>query len=296
MYTHKSRFFLIKNHLKSVLGSTRYQSRLIHGREWTWLEAGSPRASETVVLLHGLAMSKNHWRVVMPILAKHFRIIVPDIPGFQIGTAVANPEQGLDGLTKELTLFIDSVIDQPTHLVGHSMAATVATGLALRMPVPVRSVTLVSLAESTFNAALAKVLQARTMSEFMRDYTEQDHIVYVRSMFHRPTSSLDLIARHSWRNIRNHKQSIADLCVAMESELNYLENYAGSLLVPMLIVNGQQDLWQDLTRDLRFFSGPNIQRLDLNECCHLPFLEQPIQFSEALLQFLLSIRSIKGVA
>ena len=296
MYTHKSRSFLLKNHLKSVLGSTRYQSRFIRGREWTWLEAGSPRASETVVLLHGLAMSKNHWRVVMPILAKHFRIIVPDIPGFKIGTMAANPEQGFEGLTKELTLFMDSVIDQATHLVGHSMAATLATGLALRMPIPVKSVTLVSLAEGTFNEALVKVLQARTVSEFMRDYTEQDHIVYVRSMFHRPTSSLDLIARNSWRHIRNHKQSIAELCAAMESELNYLENYAESLSVPILIVNGQQDLWRDLTKELRYFSGPNVQRLNLDECRHLPFIEQPIQFSDALLQFLLSIRTIKGVA
>ncbi len=288
MYTTKNRAFLLTNHVKSVLGSTRYKTKRIGSRQWEWLEAGSPQAEETVVLLHGLAMTKSHWRVVIPELTERFRVIVPDVPGLKIGTIAAQPDQGLEGLASELAPFLDAIVGRPVHLVGHSMAAALATGLALRLPIPVKSIVLVSVAEAIFTDDLAKVLRAEKVSEYMSNYTEESHVAYVRSMFCYPPAGLDLIAKNSWRTIRDHIPAIVDMCRAMETEMHYLEENAFSLSIPILVVNGQQDYWRDLTRETRLFTRSGVERVILDECRHLPFLEQPVKFARALRQFLLA--------
>ena len=287
MYTLKNRAFLVKNHLKSFLGAVRYQNLIVRGRQWHWIEAGSTHAPETVVLLHGMATSKNYWRTVIPRLARDFHIIVPDVPGFKIGLQAANPDQGFEGLAIELGGFLNALVGRPMHLIGHSMAATLATGLALRMSVPVHSLTLVSLAESIFSDDLAKALRAEKVSDYIRNYSEQSHLEYVRSMFFCPPPALNFIAKSSWRHIRNHKHDIVRLCEAMENELNFLEYYAWSQSLPTLIVNGQLDLWRDKTRESYFFNGSSVRRLELSACRHLPFIEQPIEFIEAVSAFLL---------
>jgi pimeloyl-ACP methyl ester carboxylesterase len=286
MHNHKNRAFLLKNHILSVLGSTQLQSLTLKGKTWQWLEAGDPRASQVVVLLHGLSMSKNHWRTSIPLLAKHYRVIVPDVPGFKVGFPANDPSLGFEGIAKELSDFLSVVVGKPTHLVGHSMSATLALGLALRMPVPVQSISLVSLADVNLTEGLSVELQFRKMSEFILGMTQEQHINYVRAMFYHPPPAVKLMAKNSWQSVDASRRQIADLFYAMEQEFSFVEQYGKSLNIPLLVVNGKQDLWKDLTRMSDLFSQPNVTRVELDFCRHLPFIERPIEFSEALLSFL----------
>jgi pimeloyl-ACP methyl ester carboxylesterase len=83
-----------------------------------------------VVLLHGWPTSSLLWRDVMPALARHHRVIAPDLPGF--GGSSKPPggydflrfERVLDGLLQALD------IDQ-TALVGHDLGGPIAMHWAL---------------------------------------------------------------------------------------------------------------------------------------------------------------------
>ena len=291
MYNFKDRAFLLKNHLKSVLGSTQMHSLEIRGKEWKWLEAGSPQATETVVLLHGLSMSKNHWRSTLPLLAKNYRVIVPDVPGFKSGLAANRPELGFEGIAQELSDFLGVVVGHPVHLVGHSMAATLSLGLALRMPVPVRSITLVSLADVNVSNKLSIEMQFRRLSEFFMNMDEEQHLNYIKAMFYFPPPAINMIAKSSWESVSAHKQHIGELFQAMEKEISFVQSYGMSLDVPLLVINGKQDLWLDLTTHSSFFEQQRMTRVELDYCRHLPFLERPIEFSAALTQFLSTISS-----
>jgi len=286
MYNSKNRTFLLKNHLKSVLGSTQLNSIVVNDRQWQWLEAGDLRAKETVVLLHGLSMSRNHWHSVIPVLAKRYRVIVPDVPGLKLGFGAVSPEYGFDGLAKELSEFLQAVVGRPTHLVGHSMAATLALSLTLRMSVPVMSVSLISLADINITEDISVAHNFKYFSKFIRNMDEAQHQQYVTSMFHHPPPAIALIAKAAWVNFSQHRSEVADLLLAMENELAMVEGQLDSLNIPILVMNGKQDLWKDLTKISRFFSSVNVQRIELEECRHLPFIERPIEFCEALASFI----------
>ncbi len=54
---------------------------ILHGRELAYLEAGEGRGRPTILLIHGMASSSDTWREMLPRLAEHFHVIVPDLPG-----------------------------------------------------------------------------------------------------------------------------------------------------------------------------------------------------------------------
>ncbi|EAR11322.1 alpha/beta fold hydrolase [Reinekea blandensis] len=285
MYTVKDRSFLLKNHLKSVLGATTLQSMEVRGRTWRWLSAGDTRAREAVVLLHGLAMSKNHWRSVLSSLGKDHYVIAPDIPGLRLDQPVATPQSGFSGIARELCDFFSVAVGRPVHLVGHSMAAALSLGLAMRMTVPVQSITLVSLADSCFTEKLSHTLNFERMSDFIQNMTEDQHLTYVREMFHQPPIGLPLMARSNWTSFNRHRERCVNLLHAMEAELSYVEAYGQSLDIPMLIIGGREDPWYDLTRHSNFYDRPRVTRVEMEGCKHLPFIERPREFAAALHNF-----------
>lgn len=61
---------------------THYRYATIDGVKIFYREAGSADAKQTIVLLHGFPSSSHMYRDLIPKLAKTFRVIAPDYPGF----------------------------------------------------------------------------------------------------------------------------------------------------------------------------------------------------------------------
>jgi pimeloyl-ACP methyl ester carboxylesterase len=61
--------------------TVHYHTKRIDGVELFYREAG-PAKAPTVVLLHGFPTSSNMYRNLIPALAKKYRVIAPDYPGF----------------------------------------------------------------------------------------------------------------------------------------------------------------------------------------------------------------------
>ncbi|MEO5844359.1 MAG: alpha/beta fold hydrolase [Caldimonas sp.] len=95
---------------------------------------------EPVVLLHGWPQTSHAWRHVMPLLAPHHRLIVPDLPG--LGESSAPPDgyqkQHLAGHLLEL---LDRLGLDRFHLVGHDWGGPTAFALACAAPQRVRTLT-----------------------------------------------------------------------------------------------------------------------------------------------------------
>lgn len=286
MYNAKDRTYLLKNHLKSVLGAASQQSITVRGRHWHWLSAGNPRAREAVVLLHGMSMSKDHWRSVMAALSSDYFVVAPDVPGLKLDQPATDPDAGFAGIARELADFLSVAVGRPVHLVGHSMAATLALGLSVRMPVPVLSITLVSLAEARFTEELSVALNVKQMSEFIEHMTEAQHLEYLRSMFYRPPASLKLLAKSNWLGFSRGKDRCVALLRGMEEELARIDDDSFGPDVPCLVVTGREDPWNDLTRNHGFFNRSHITRIELEGCRHLPFLERPRDFACAIRAFI----------
>jgi pimeloyl-ACP methyl ester carboxylesterase len=79
-----------------------------------------------LVLLHGIGMSKEVWRPVVPLLAREREVIAVDMPGF--GASPPGPRT-LGGLADAVATFVSSLgIDRP-HVAGNSLGGGVALAL-----------------------------------------------------------------------------------------------------------------------------------------------------------------------
>lgn len=63
------------------MNNIRYHTIEVDGLEVFYREAGSASAP-VILLLHGFPTSSHMFRDLIPVLAPHFRVIAPDLPGF----------------------------------------------------------------------------------------------------------------------------------------------------------------------------------------------------------------------
>jgi pimeloyl-ACP methyl ester carboxylesterase len=86
-----------------------------------------------LLLLHGWMGSWYSWRKVMPTLAEHFTVIVPDARGY--GDS-AKPYAGYDGLTikEDFRQLLHSLGMKKAFVMGHDMGAPVALLYAAHHP------------------------------------------------------------------------------------------------------------------------------------------------------------------
>lgn len=89
----------------------QYRTADVDGFNVFYREAGSPQ-SPRLLLLHGFPSASHMFRDLIPLLADHFHIIAPDLPGF--GQSAMPPRGKLEYTFENLT----HVIDRFTVVVG----------------------------------------------------------------------------------------------------------------------------------------------------------------------------------
>ncbi|WP_166442022.1 alpha/beta fold hydrolase [Nakamurella flava] len=106
-------------------------------------EAGAPEGRPTVVMVHGLGMSARSLLPTARLLARDFRVVLPELPGNGRST---RPADVLDvpALADALVDWMDRVGLPSAVLVGHSLGSQVAVHAAGRHPDRVTALVLVS--------------------------------------------------------------------------------------------------------------------------------------------------------
>ncbi|MBW4473623.1 MAG: alpha/beta hydrolase [Stenomitos rutilans HA7619-LM2] len=88
---------------------------------------------ELVLLLHGFPEFWYSWRFQIPALARHFKVVVPDLRGYNESD---KPSSGydLDTLSADIRGLIESLGYARAHIVGHDWGGTIAWHLAQKFP------------------------------------------------------------------------------------------------------------------------------------------------------------------
>jgi pimeloyl-ACP methyl ester carboxylesterase len=102
----------------------------IDSLEIHYLTAGQ---GPTVILLHGYAETSRMWRPIIPLLAKKFTVIAPDLPG--IGDS-AIPSDKIDMPTSAYRIhaLVRSLGVEKARVVGHDIGLMVAYAYAAQFP------------------------------------------------------------------------------------------------------------------------------------------------------------------
>jgi magnesium chelatase accessory protein len=108
----------------------REASRFIDaaGLRWHVQIAGE---GPVLLLLHGTGSATHSWRDLFPLLARHARVIAPDLPGHGFTGSGPLHRLSLPGMSQSLAGLLAALGERPDLAVGHSAGAAVAIRMTL---------------------------------------------------------------------------------------------------------------------------------------------------------------------
>jgi pimeloyl-ACP methyl ester carboxylesterase len=143
-----------------------------------YLEMGT---GEPLLLIHGWPQTSHCWHKVMPVLAKHFQVIAPDLRGFG-----ESEHSGLPFSRAQLAADIVSLLDalgiDQTHIAGHDWGGMVAFKLALDFPERINKLCLVDCSTTHWPHWAAHGLWAK-IPGLAEDFFALGHEAFIRWCF-----------------------------------------------------------------------------------------------------------------
>ncbi|WP_335959725.1 alpha/beta hydrolase [Acinetobacter bereziniae] len=111
--------------------------------DWAYSEGG-PAGKPTLMLVHGLAGSRDNWNRVARYLTPYYHVIIPDLPG-QGDSKVPNDfDYSLPNLTEKLRRFTEAIkVENGLNVAGHSMGGSISLLYAAQYPVDTKSLFLI---------------------------------------------------------------------------------------------------------------------------------------------------------
>jgi magnesium chelatase accessory protein len=108
-------------------------SRLVHSAPHRW-HVQVMGDGPTILMLHGAGGAGMSWRGVMPLLAAHYRVVVPDLPGQGFTRPGRSDRFGLDAMAEDLVALCARMGTPPSAVIGHSAGGAIALRLAELLP------------------------------------------------------------------------------------------------------------------------------------------------------------------
>ena len=115
-------------------------------------------AGEPVVLVHGVGLRLEAWAPQISHLAKRWRVLALDMPGHGESAPIAR-DAPLTAFVDWLANTLTQLVDEPVNIVGHSMGALLALGLASAYPQRVKRLCLLNAVYRRTPQASARVLE-----------------------------------------------------------------------------------------------------------------------------------------
>jgi pimeloyl-ACP methyl ester carboxylesterase len=121
---------------------THYLS-LSSGENVFYREAGRS-TSPTILLLHGFPSSSHQYRHLIPVLAPHYHVIAPDLPGFGFTSVPDNYTYTFDNIAQTIDTFLAEIPDSPQTYSIYMFDYGAPTGFRIALKRPEKVQALVS--------------------------------------------------------------------------------------------------------------------------------------------------------
>ena len=244
-------------------------------------------AGEPVLLLHGMALDQRMWSPQVDPLSRHYRVVRLDLLGFGKSSPVAGPYSHGE-LVAELLARLD--IEQ-AHVVGHSMGGRIAAEFVQSHPRAAASLTLVAadiagLPFTTLGPAFRRIFQtaAHDLPAAKRLFLELDSFAVLRDM-PAPLAAFEaMLDDYSGWLFQNVQANPEQRPTPATAEL------LSSFDLPLLALVGERDAvdFHDIAAEV-VRRVPGARRSVISGAGHMPNLERPEAFNDALLGFLQSV-------
>ena len=245
-----------------------------------YLEEGS--SENTLLLLHGLGASAERWEDVIPLFAKEYRVIVPDLVGFGHSDKPM-VDYTMEYFSEFTSKFVESIGIKKLNIIGSSLGGQIAAEYAVNHNDKIRKLVLVSpsgvmkYATPALNSYISAALYPnndtaltafQTMS-CMDDIDEKTVSEFVERM-----------------QLPNAKMAFMSTLLGL-SNAKVITEKLNMITVPTMIVWGENDPVIPIEYAQSFVSGINDCRFyKMLGCGHTPYVENSEKFFQIVVDFL----------
>lgn len=234
----------------------------VEGRDWPnrahsrFVDVGRLRwhvqvmgAGPAVVLLHGTGAATHSWRALAPLLAEHFTVVAPDLPGH--GFTTGRPAGGLamPAVARAVGDLLQAIDVRPQAIVGHSAGAAVAIRMAVDGIVDPAAIIGLAAAVLPFPGLAARLFPALARMLFVNPLAPH---LFAR-MARVPGETARFLARSTGshvdvQGVRCYERLFATpghcagaIAMMADWDLRTLERDLRHLATPLLLVHGEGD-------------------------------------------------------
>ncbi|MDE3156608.1 MAG: alpha/beta fold hydrolase [Acidobacteriota bacterium] len=253
----------------------------VFGFKMHYLEAGQ---GPTVILLHGLGGDGSRWAPNIMPLAAHFHVIALDEIGFgESDKPLADYNDGM--LSEFLVEFMKTIGLPKASLVGNSMGAAIAAYTAVHYPEHVEKIVL---ADGAGYKPSGAVQVDPHLHAIQNSTTLAETREFFRIMFYNKSLVTDAMVR---ANLMLRLRSAYTIRKVQESGATgrggLTDAEMSTIKAPTLIMWGKYDgLANPATADRLAKDIYGAQKVVVDNCGHMPQLEQAAEFNRMVTAFL----------
>ena len=277
----------------------------VEGRDWPlrqysrFLVRGALRwhvqvmgSGPPVLLLHGTGAGTHSFRDVMPLLAEHFQVLAPDLPGHAFTTAGPVFHPSIAGMSAALVDLLDAMGVAPEIVVAHSAGAAVMAHMTLEGLIRPRM--LVGLAAALVALRGPNVYLAPAVARLMAQSRLAAGVISLQArnaqnvtrLVRSTGSILDDRGVEFYRRLAMCPGHVAGVLAMLAAwDLAPLEARLPRLETPLLLLAGERDGIIPLQHQRRLARHTKNARLRVvQRAGHLLHEERPAFISQLLLQ------------
>ena len=265
------------------------KSVIAAGINTNYLEAGE---GEPVILIHGSGPGVTayaNWRLSIPVLAKKYRVLAPDIAGFGYTERKSDQVYDLDFWVRHLTEWMDAVDAPNARFVGNSFGGALTLALAARHPDRVNRFVLMGAAGVPFEMTpgLAAVWNYQpsleNMREIVKSFAYDTSFITDDLIKSRYEASIRPGYQESYSSIFGAtRQDTIQALVTPEADVRAINRRA-------LVIHGRDDKIVPLSNSYQLHAL--IEKSDLHvfgQCGHWTQIEKKDQFVAQVMDFFAS--------
>jgi pimeloyl-ACP methyl ester carboxylesterase len=249
-----------------------------------------PAGAEAVVLIHGIGdNAARDWSGLIPLLAREYRVLTFDLPGFGQSTAgnkLYSPEKYV-----EFVRHVTRTLQRPFYLVGHSLGGAIALRYAASYPQDVKGLVIADVPGILHRLSYSQYLShlgIGMVPDFYPNQKEQLHNLVGNVLGFAEKLSPDLervIANPTLREtmLGSSPAKIAGLALVLDDFSNIIDH----VQVPVLVVWGaKDDLASMRTARVLVANIPQARLEVLANSGHTPMEDMPTEFNALVTEYL----------
>ena len=227
----------------------RRLSRFVDAAGLRWhVQVENRSGGPVILLLHGTGAACSSWRDVLPLLARRFTVVAPDLPGHGFTSPMPAGLARLPEVAHALALLVRTLGLSPDFIVGHSAGAAIAAQMTLAETPDVQRLAWLGGAmrpldglAGRLGSPLARTLSRSALVTRVAAWRADDDAA-VRRFLASTGSTLDADGVAIYRALLRRPDHIAGALAMMGGwDLLPLQRALPLLQQPVLVVHGERD-------------------------------------------------------